>query len=481
MRPLAAIAVLLVCLLLPATASGQANFQRMFPGEVDDTSTDQALIELTRFDDPNTPAANDGPMVDSNADANQNCDLPLLAPPQLCTPAGFTYLGQFLDHDVTRDTAPFPDQGQTVDPTTLVNARSSEIDLDSVYSVGTEGRDPVDAAKMLVGNQGRDLPRRPPALDPRSGLLISEAIIGDPRNDENQVIAQIHLSFLRLHNAYVDIVRTRIPRLPDATVFQAAKALTINDWQRVVFTDLLPRFVGQPAVDRAVHKAPEFWNDGPTSQSARMPVEFAVGCWRVGHTNFRLAYRLAAPNGTVAAPPAGPQNIQVFNGTFGANDLTGGNAIPPARFINWPNFFQFPGQLEPVNAGRKFDTFLSRGAFQLPVPVAIPGGTGSLPERNLVRARAYELPSYEDVARLVGTTPVPNPLPAGHGTEMPLWYGMLLESQALGGRQVGPTCGTVIADVFVGLLKRRVSGNLAMRLPPVQMHELLTRAGVGPQ
>jgi hypothetical protein len=490
------LAVLAAAFTLAAPVAAQAApFQRMFPGEVDDPSTDQALVELTRFDNPLTPAANDGPMVDSNADENQNCDLPLLVPPSLCTGAGFTYLGQFLDHDVTRDTAPLPTSG-TVDPTTLENARTSEVDLDTVYSVGAEGLDPADPAKFRLGTGGRDLPRRAPVPHPFvPGALISEAIIGDPRNDENQVIAQIHVAFLRLHNANVDEIRKKDKAKKNDKVFDEARDATILEWQRVVFNDLVPRFVGPAAMQRAVERSPEFWNPGAKAERARMPVEFAAGCWRVGHTNFRLAYRLAAPNGTVAAPPAGPQNIQVFNGTFGANDLTGGVAIPPARFINWPNFFQFPGQLEPVNAGRKFDTFVSRGGFQLPAPAAIPGGTGSLPERNLVRARGYELPSYEQVARRVGVVPVANPLPAGHGTEMPLWFGMLWESQLAGGRTVGPTCGIVIADVFVELLRRSLkvqpldaattdtnvnSGDLSKALPPLTTPELLIKAGVGP-
>ena len=305
-------------------------------------------------------------------------------------------------------------------------------------------------------------------VDPQTGLTLQPAIIGDPRNDENQVIAQLHVAFLRLHNANVDALPAS---LPTNVKFQLARERTIHEWQRVVVTDLLPRFVGQAAVNRARTRAPEFFTPG---NPIRMPVEFANACWRVGHSMFRLAYRLAPANDLTSA------NIQVFNGTFGANDLTGNVAIPPARFINWPNFFQFPGQAEPVNAGRKVDTFLSRGAFQLPVPAAIPGGTGSLPERNLVRARAYEIPSYEDVARKVGTNPVPNPLPSGHGSEMPLWYGMLLESQLAGGRLVGPTCGKVIADVLVGTLNQSGSGRAALAQPPLPLHQLLTKAGVGP-
>jgi hypothetical protein len=39
-------------------------------------------------------------------------------------------------------------------------------------------------------------------------------------------------------------------------------------------------------------------------------------------------------------------------------------------------------------------------------------------------------------------------MPAGFEDGRPLWFGMLAESQALGGQQVGPTCARVIDEVI---------------------------------
>ena len=49
-------------------------------------------------------------------------------------PAGFTYLGQFIDHDLTRNLDPLPTA--QLDPTTLKNFRTAAFDLDSVYGKG---------------------------------------------------------------------------------------------------------------------------------------------------------------------------------------------------------------------------------------------------------------------------------------------------------------------------------------------------------
>ena len=60
-------------------------------------------------------------------------------------PAGFTYLGQFIDHDLTRNLDPLPTS--SVDPTTLKNFRTAAFDLDSVY-----GQGPTDASSTHLYN-----------------------------------------------------------------------------------------------------------------------------------------------------------------------------------------------------------------------------------------------------------------------------------------------------------------------------------------
>src|SRR5207253_4130780 len=97
-------------------------------------------------------------------------------------PALYTYLGQFIDHDITFD--PASSLQQANDPDALTDFRTPAFDLDNVY-----GRGPDDQPYMYGGDsfvtgnpiQGAgdanavDLARGP----------NGRALIGDPRNDEN--------------------------------------------------------------------------------------------------------------------------------------------------------------------------------------------------------------------------------------------------------------------------------------------------------
>src|SRR3984893_422303 len=110
-------------------------------------------------------------------------------------PAGYTYLGQFIDHDITFH--PASSLQQQNDPNALVDFRTRRLDLDSVY-----GRGPDDLPYMYDGNKFRlgrplfeadapthaqDLPR---FIDPNDPKAPKRAIIGDKRNDENVIVSQ---------------------------------------------------------------------------------------------------------------------------------------------------------------------------------------------------------------------------------------------------------------------------------------------------
>jgi len=130
-------------------------------------------------------------------------------------PAGYTYLAQFVDHDITFD--PTSRLGGHAAARRLPNFRTPRFDLDSLYGTG-----PADqpflydwrrsqarpGVKLLVGRsagggaRSYDLPRN----------QQGRALIGDMRNDENVIIAQLHLLFIRFHNRVVDRLHDADPR-----------------------------------------------------------------------------------------------------------------------------------------------------------------------------------------------------------------------------------------------------------------------------
>src|SRR3954454_9231306 len=78
--------------------------------------------------------------------------------------AGMTFIGQFIDHDLTFDA--MSKLGVATEPTTSPNGRTARFDLDSVYGGGPviqpELYDPADPTKLRVESGGlfEDLPRR---------------------------------------------------------------------------------------------------------------------------------------------------------------------------------------------------------------------------------------------------------------------------------------------------------------------------------
>src|SRR5512133_173093 len=103
-------------------------------------------------------------------------------------PAGFTYLGQFIDHDITFD--PVSSLQRLQDPDGLRDFRTPRLDLDSLYGDGPNNNpfmyDPdVDEGKttFLIGKNATDeddLPRNDLPPDAR-GRPRGRALIGDPR------------------------------------------------------------------------------------------------------------------------------------------------------------------------------------------------------------------------------------------------------------------------------------------------------------
>lgn len=176
-------------------------------------------------------------------------------------PPIYTYWGQFVDHDLTANT----DRDSAVSDITkddlkppepdfvkeyLKNLRQPSLNLDSVYGDGpfAESCDvPYDGIKLKVGevHTGRGIPgvMIPPIDDFFRDLPRRQddgvALIGDGRNDENLVVAQLHVAFLRFHNAAVDWVRKTHPGKDDGQVFATARDLTRWTYQWLVVHDFL--------------------------------------------------------------------------------------------------------------------------------------------------------------------------------------------------------------------------------------------------
>jgi hypothetical protein len=212
-------------------------------------------------------------------------------------PAGYTYLAQFVDHDITFDPTSKL-QGRN-DPDALVNFRTPRFDLDSLYGSG-----PMDqpflydwsaqvapGVKLLVGSSAGggavtyDLPRNEQG----------RALIGDARNDEHLIISQLHLLFIRFHNKVVDRVLFDKPGLRGMALFEEAQRIVRHHYQWIVMHDFLPRVVGRGAA-RAARARRRFYK---FEGAPFIPFEFSAAAYRFGHSMVRGDY---TPNRHVTPP-----------------------------------------------------------------------------------------------------------------------------------------------------------------------------------
>lgn len=356
-------------------------------------------------------------------------------------PSGYTYFGQFVDHDLTFD--PVSSLQRDNDPDALVDFRSPRFDLDSVYGAG-----PDDEPFLYEQPQRLRL-----AIDPkntkgepdlqRNGDGI--ALIGDPRNDENIIVSQLQLTFLRFHNKVAAKVAAD-KSVPAARRFAVAQRLVRWHYQWVVLNDFLPRVVGPDPIKKRVKRD----KDGIKIQTRWfkprnqlfMPVEFSAAAYRFGHSMVRPTYDLnqIVTNRPIFIPGEKAGEL---------DDLRGFRPLPGAWTVDWSFFLDgAPGKAGKPQLSRRIDAHLSNGLFDLP---GFPDAESSLAFRNLKRGEALGLPSGQDVARLVGAKPLTaKGLKAPEPT--PLWFYILKESGNGGGKHLGPVGGEIVADVLLGLL-----------------------------
>lgn len=275
----------------------------------------------------------------------------------LFVPAGYTYLGQFVDHDLTLDTTSNLNPDDATKPT---NLRTPAFDLDCVYGDGPSSQpylyEELDGDRVLlrIGKTADERPGRREAEDdlPRNrnnqGKIDPEgrAIIGDKRNDENSIVAQIQLAFLKLHNRIVVALKAANPGLKGSALFAAARQELTWTYQRMLLEDYLPRIVEADVLGPFVAAWTE-QGDGayrlyPPALRDRIPIEFAGAAYRFGHSMVRTGYRLNTQTA-----------LRVF--TFkGTNDesLTGFQPLPASHVIDdWGRFFPEP-DLQALWPGR---------------------------------------------------------------------------------------------------------------------------------
>ncbi len=430
-------------------------------------------------------------------------------------PAGYTYLGQFIDHDITFD--PASSLQQQNDPDALVDFRTPKLDLDCLYSRGPDDQPYMfDGKRFRLGrslfeldrpSKRRDLPRYEDIENPSRA---KRALIGDHRNDENVIVSQLHSTMLQFHNRLLD--------LDDTQSFEDVQQLVRWHYQWIVVNDYLVRICGEEVVDEILphrNEALPAWEKEPKLRFYKprndpfMPIEFSAAAYRFGHSMVRPIYRLntvlkGGDNPFEATPEEIKRGLEgrffIFAGVQ-QRGLNGFDAFPKQWAIDWSLFFDIDGSgqlggIRRVQPAYKIDTSLVNPLGFLPefsvVGLTAPPLTvdqlqakainperspANLATRNLLRGMSMQLPSGQAVADAMGVARVPDDklfvgkaivdelekspklvdIDASFAGNAPLWYYVLAEAQfEWHARATGPEGKGNAEPVRLGAVGKRI-------------------------
>jgi Animal haem peroxidase len=389
-------------------------------------------------------------------------------------PAGYTYLGQFIAHDMSFDKTCVT-LAQNVTPEWLLQGTSPTLDLDSLYGAGPDdprsaGFYDDDGIHLRLGgtvpgvggvqDDGFDLPRD-----------AGSAVIADPRNDDNLAVAQTHLAFIRFHNRVADTLPASVPQ---GLRFRRARELATLHYQWMIRHDYLPRICAASVLDDVFANGRKAFEPGaaPTAFPT-MPIEFSVGTFRLGHSMVRSVYswNRRTPSRTL-------DHLFQFSGKGG--DLGGKDRLPTSMIADFRRLYDFrdAGFADAVatfNRANRIDTRLVDPLKRLP-----PGtfdGQDVPPEdrrpelafRNLIRAQMVKLASGPQMADFLIRCGVPltkltpaqilddtkgawlrgllDPRKEELVAHTPLWFYILREAELNGGR-LNDVGARIVAETF---------------------------------
>jgi hypothetical protein len=362
--------------------------------------------------------------------------------------AGYTYFGQFIDHDLTEDCTALRDAGY-MEPNDTDNHRTPYLDLGGLYGDGplSEAHKHLyeeDCASSRLGDakiegEAFDLP-----LDNNWPQLA------DPRNTENIIIRQVHAMFLKLHNHAVrELVRQKMPA---PKWFVEARRRVQWQYQWLVCHDFLKKICQCDVYDQVVRHG-----NRAIDWSGRfsIPVEFSQAVFRFGHSMVRADYSLG--HGTDRHLVR--LHDMFWRGKPGPLDST--------LAVDWRRFAVLG------HGSMRIDTGVVSPLFGLPDEqirlfgsAPTPHGPKALAVRTILRGNATRLPSGQQACRALcpGEAIVDPKKPVVRGYDpwailreldlagdTPLWYYVLLEAELQEqekGLRLGALGSRIIAEVI---------------------------------
>jgi hypothetical protein len=376
--------------------------------------------------------------------------------PEILMDCGYTYFGQFLAHDLTKDVSSV-DEAWRKEPEELENLQTPRLDLSVLYGAGPKTAGELyEEGGVRLGNGAPNGKSFDICIGPKG-----ERVLADDRNAENLILRQMAALFCRLHNFAVERLRSQFR--DDASLFERAQRQTQWQFQYLVVRDYL-----STVLDRDVYR--KVFIEGRTTiewKTFSVPIEFSAAAMRFGHAMVRPNYHFSFGH-----------EMRLPN-VFGR--ITDRGQISDELKINWGFFFQGAGPASAVVA-RPIDTRLAQPFQELPPDlIGAPGAAcphvgvsespSQLAVRTLLRGVALKLASGQAAARILNEPVLSESeitknsagretkqgqilSEAGLAAETPLWYYILKESEVRNnGNRLGPIGSRIVAETISAALR----------------------------
>ncbi len=427
-------------------------------------------------------------------------------PVRMKLPPVYTYFGQFINHDLSApvgniateaatippvdqigNTGPAPDLDKQTRPASVApileaikNEQPNPLSLDSLYGDGPDSDDDEirnlyegDGVTFRVGESVEidDDKLQSVAIDASKVIRIAGApdlvrkqqvpLIADLRNDENLIISQLHLALLLCHNNIAKALRQQFSDRKQLFA-EARKELTLH-YQWITLHDYLPHLLWEDTLDEVLSQGPR------PGATLGIPMEFTTAAFRFGHSMVSDTYDFNDNFGIGGRLDDSASLIQLFTFTSRGGMGKGigkGDQLPNHWIADWKRLTRTSAN--KLSGADKIDLALADGMLN-----KMAHGDNlhhaSIFFRNILRGYHRRIPFGQELARkmrvkIVPANEIADMLPANMtdlakdldlANHTPAWLYFLCEARHFGnGEKLGPAASLIIAETFVGALKK---------------------------
>ncbi len=328
----------------------------------------------------------------------------------------------------------------------IINGIRQQVNTDSAFIDGSQvyGSDParalelraLDGSGKLKTSAGGLLPYNVDGFPNAPDNSAAYFLAGDVRANEQVGLTATHTLFMREHNYWAGVIKSREPNLDDDGIYYRARAIVGAEIQLITYRDFLPRLLGPNAL--APYQGYHSEIDPTIANS------FSTAAYRVGHTLLSpQLLRLDSHNQSIG-------DLDLSQCFFNPTEISGPGIEPYLRGLSE----QVPQEVDCylVDGVRNF-LFGPPGAggFDLASLNIQRGRDHGLPRYNQARLD-FGLPAKTSFAEITSDPDLQAKLAAAYATpdDLDLWVGALAEDHVNGG-VVGELCFKILQDQFTRL------------------------------